>query len=518
MTDGQIAGEVWLVGAGPGDPGLLTVRGRELLATADVVVVDRLAAAVLLDAAPPDAEIIHVGKSPTARSWAQEKINAVLVDRARAGARVVRLKGGDPYVLGRGGEEAQACAEAGVACTVVPGITSALAVPALAGIPVTHRDLAQELAVVSGHLPPGHPDSTVDWAGLAASRATIVILMGVARLMDIADALLAGGRPEVTPVAVIERGATPAQRVLRTTLDALAIDAIAAGVRSPAVIVVGEVAARNDAPAVGAAPLAGVRVLVARTRPRPGLLARRLRQLGADAVETVVAHPAPPDDAGAALLAALPGAAGLVLADPDEVAAVVALLRRAGTDVRALAGLTLVAARPDVTDALDALGLAATTLDQLGQADRTDAGAGDAGRVARAAGAGPAAAGRRPAPGPAVLVVGAADLPAGGPWTPRRVPLLTDVTADPDPRIADELRHGDFDVAAFASSTAARSTAQLYGPLPPDLLVAAMGRRSAEACEAAGIRVDIVPTEPGVRPLAAAVADFVTASRAAAAS
>ncbi len=314
-----------------------------------------------------------------------------------------------------------------------------------------------------------------------------------------------------------------AQRVLRTTLDALAIDAIAAGVRSPAVIVVGEVAARNDAPAAGAAPLAGVRVLVARTRPRPGLLARRLRQLGADAVETVVARPAPLDDAGAALLAALPGAAGLVLADPDEVAAVVALLRRAGTDVRALAGLTLVAARPDVTAALDALGLAATTLDDLA------AGAGDAGRAARAAraegavgagaavGAGQGTAGRRPAPVPEVLVVGAADLPADGPWTPRRVPLLTDVTADPDPRIADELRHGDFDVAAFASSTAARSTAELYGPLPPDLLVAAMGRRSAQACEAAGIRVDIVPAEPGVRPLAAAVADFVAASRAAAA-
>ncbi len=484
VTDGRIAGEVWLVGAGPGDPGLLTVRGRELLATADVVVVDRLAAAVLLDAASPDAEIIHVGKSPTARSWAQEEINAILVDRARAGARVVRLKGGDPYLLGRGSEEAQACAEAGVTFAVVPGVTSALAVPALAGIPVTHRDLAQELAVVSGHLPPGHPDSTVDWAGLAASRATIVILMGVARLMDIADALLAGGRPEATPVAVIERGATPAQRVLRTTLDALAIDAIAAGVRSPAVIVVGEVAARNDAPATDAPPLAGVRILVARTRPRPGLLARRLRQLGADAVETVVAHPAPLDDAGAELLAALPAAAGLVLADPDEVAAVVALLRRAGTDVRALAGLILVATRPDVTDALDALGLAASTLDEL-------------------------------APEPGVLVVGAADLPADGPWTPCRVPLLTDVTADPDPRIADELRHGDFDVAAFASSTAARSTAELYGPLPPDLLVAAMGRRSAQACEAAGMRVDIVPAEPGVRPLAAAVADFVAVSRAA---
>jgi len=592
VAQGRKFGEVWLVGAGPGDPGLLTVRGRELLSTADVVVADRLATAVLLAEAPPTAEIIHVGKSPTARSWRQEEINAVLVDRALAGARVVRLKGGDPYVLGRGGEEAAACAEAGVPCAVVPGITSALAVPALAGIPVTHRDVAQEIAIVSGHLPPGHPASTVDWSGLAASKATIVILMGVARLMAIADALLAGGRAESTPVAMIERGATPAQRVLRTTLDALAVDAIAAGVRSPAVIVVGEVAARDDAsatpdalplastpplsgtpaqtgtfPATGplpsntllsaggspravARPLAGIRILVARTRPRPGLLARELRTLGADAVETVVVRPVPAPDAGPQLVAALPGAAALLLADPDEVAAVVAALRRAGTDVRALAGLALVAARPDAAAALDALGLATITPDDLaatnpdvqsartpdgqsartpdgqsartpdGQSARTPDGQSARtpdGQSARAPGGqavvtsgGEAAAAVAP-----VLIVGAAEPPAGGPWTVRRVRLLTDETAEPDPRIAEEVRHGDFDVVALASSTAARGTAELYGPLPPDLLVAAMGRRSAEACESAGLRVDIVPAEPGVRPLADAVADFITATRAA---
>ncbi|EYT90219.1 uroporphyrinogen-III C-methyltransferase [Frankia casuarinae] len=501
VTDGRSVGEVWLVGAGPGDPGLLTVRGREVLANADVVVTDRLAAAVLLGAAPAGAEIIHVGKSPAAPSWTQEEINAVLVDRARAGARVVRLKGGDPYMLGRGSEEAQACAAAGVACTVVPGVTSALAVPACAGIPVTHRGLAQEVAIVSGHLPPGHPESTVDWAALAASRATIVILMGVARLMDIADALLTGGRPEATPVAVIERGATPAQRVLRTTLDALAIDAIAAGVRSPAVIVVGEVAARRDALALEAGPLTGIRVLVARTRPRPGLLARRLRQLGADAVETVVARPAPVEDAGAALVAALPGAGGLLLADADEVAAVVTLLRRAGTDVRALAGLTLVAAREDAAEALDGLGLASVPVAELS----TDPLSADPSSTGPAGPAGPTGSSR-------VLIAGAAD-PPDAVCSLRRVPLLTDVTAEPDPRIAEELRHGDFDVAVFASSTAARGTAEIYGPLPPDLLIAAMGRRSALACAAAGMRVDIVPTEPGVHPLAAAVADFVVTSR-----
>ncbi|WP_175087918.1 uroporphyrinogen-III C-methyltransferase [Candidatus Frankia nodulisporulans] len=511
--DGHAAGEVWLVGAGPGDPGLLTVRGRDLLATADVIVVDRLALAVL-DGAPPDgappAQIIHVGKSATAPSWSQERINALLVERARAGARVVRLKGGDPYVLGRGGEEAEACAAAGVRCTVVPGVTSALAVPALAGIPVTHRDVAQEIAIISGHLAPGHPDSTVDWPGLAASRATLVILMGVARLIAITEALLDGGRPEATPVAVIERGGTAAQRVLRTTLDGLAVDAIAAGVRSPAVIVIGEVAARNDAavpptptptptpaPAVASRPLVGVRVLVARTRARPGLLARRLRALGADAVETVVARPAPAgdDDAAAALLTALDGVNAILLADPDEVAALVSLLRSAGTDVRALAGQTLVAAGPSAREALDSLGLASVPRTHLRAQSNAEP--------------------RPPGPPPVLAVAGAKpDLgPAEHAWSVRRLTLLTDVAAEPDPRIAEELRHGDFDVAAFASSTAVRGTAELYGPLPPDLLVAAMGRRSAQACEAAGIRVDIVPAEPGVHPLAAAVADFVTASR-----
>ncbi|WP_235498365.1 MULTISPECIES: uroporphyrinogen-III C-methyltransferase [unclassified Frankia] len=500
------AGEVWLVGAGPGDPGLLTVRGRELLATADVVVTDRLAAAVLLDAVRSDARIIHVGKSPT-RSRSQDEVNQILVDEARTGATVVRLKGGDPFLLGRGGEEAEACAAAGIRCTVVPGVTSAIAAPAYAGIPVTHRGVAQDLTIVSGHVPPGHPDSTVDWAALAASRATVVVLMGVARLIDIADALLRGGRPPETPAAVIERGTTPAQRVLRTTLEAIAVDAVAFRLRSPAVLVVGPVAARRDAAvlpdqaATGAAadtdgdrtaaagPLAGIRVLVPRTRARDSLLARRLRELGAEAVETVVSRLVPATD-GAALREALPGADGLVLADADEVAATVTLLRAAGTDVRALAGLTLVAASDSAAAALDALGLVSV---------RSSAEVQVANRVVTEV----------PVPGLRVVICGSAPPPAGI-RTLRRVRLLTDVAAKPDPRIAEELRHGDLDAVALASSTAARCLSELYGPLPDTVRVAAMGRRTVEACEAAGLRVDAVPAEPGIYPLAAVVGELVT--------
>ncbi|WP_250283255.1 uroporphyrinogen-III C-methyltransferase, partial [Frankia sp. CiP1_Cm_nod2] len=241
------AGEVWLVGAGPGDPGLLTVRGRELLAAADVVVTDRLVSTDVLGYARPEAEIIYSGKSAGALTRSQEDINGLLVEQALAGRTVVRLKGGDPFLLGRGGEEAEACRLAGVRCTVVPGVTSAFAAPAYAGIPVTHRGVAQDVAVVSGHLPPGHPGSTVDWAALGASRMTIVVLMGVARLADVTAALINGGRSPDTPVAVIERATTPAQRVVRGTLDTVVVDAVARGVRSPAVVVIGDVAARHDA-------------------------------------------------------------------------------------------------------------------------------------------------------------------------------------------------------------------------------------------------------------------------------
>ncbi len=484
----------------------------------------------------PGAEIVRVGPDGDLR--AQDEVNALLVERALAGARVVRLKGGDPYLLGRGGEESEACAAAGVWVTVVPGVSSALAGPAFAGIPVTHRGLAQDVAIVSGHLPPGHPDSTVDWSTLTSPALTVVIMMGVAHLVAIAEALLAAGREPGTPVAVVERATTQTQRVLRTTLESLGADAVETGVRSPAVIVVGDVAARIDArgaasphrpvpgrpaapvgradrrtsqedraggadhdltddgsgrvnpmarPApVGAdqGPLSGARVLVPRTRQRPGLLARDLRRQGAEAVETVVSMLAPVPDASG-LLAALPGADALVLADADEVATVVALLRGAGQDVRALAGLTLVSASGSAADALEALGLATV---------RSSAEV----RVAHVV------VTEIPVTGLRVAVCASAAPPMGV-RTVRRVTLRTDVPAAADPAVAADLRDGRLHAVAFASSTAARRTAELYGPLPPGLLVVAMGRRTVLACDEAGIRVDAVADEPGIAGLVTAV-------------
>lgn len=242
-TTDVVHGGVALVGGGPGDPELITVRGRRLLAHADVVVADRLAPQELLAEMPPHVEVIDASKIPYGRAMAQDAINGLLIDRARAGKFVVRLKGGDPFVFARGYEEVLACAEAGIPVTVVPGVTSAIGVPALAGVPVTHRHVTHEFVVVSGHVAPGHPESLVNWNALAALSGTIVLLMAVERIELFATALLEGGRPADTPVLVVQHGTTAAQRTLRATLADVAERIREDGIRPPAIIVIGPVAA-----------------------------------------------------------------------------------------------------------------------------------------------------------------------------------------------------------------------------------------------------------------------------------
>lgn len=238
-----IPGGVALVGGGPGDPELITVRGRRLLAYADVVVADRLAPPELLAELAPHVEIIDAAKIPYGRAMAQDAINDVLIDRARAGNFVVRLKGGDPFVFARGYEEVLACVEAGIPVTVVPGVTSAIAVPALAGVPVTHRAVNHEFVVVSGHLSPEHPESLVNWNALAQLTGTLVLLMAVERIELFADILRKGGRPAQTPVLVVQHGSTAAERVVRATLADVAEQIRDQGIRPPAIIVIGPVAA-----------------------------------------------------------------------------------------------------------------------------------------------------------------------------------------------------------------------------------------------------------------------------------
>jgi uroporphyrin-III C-methyltransferase/precorrin-2 dehydrogenase/sirohydrochlorin ferrochelatase len=274
LTDGTVSdragrhtgrhGSVVLVGGGPGDPGLITVRGRHAVAQADVVIADHLAPQSLLASLPPEVEVVDASKLPRGRYMAQEQINALLVEHARAGKRVVRLKGGDPFVFGRGMEEVQACADAGVPVEVVPGITSAIAVPALAGVPLTHRGLTHEFTVVSGHLPPGHPDSLVDWTALGRLRGTVVVLMGVDTAGAIADALMAHGRPPATPVAVVSDGSMTTQRLVRTTLARLADTIAGERIRPPAVWVAGDVVGLG-----GAGPALAAETEKAVDRPDP---------------------------------------------------------------------------------------------------------------------------------------------------------------------------------------------------------------------------------------------------------
>ncbi|MEV5609814.1 uroporphyrinogen-III C-methyltransferase [Streptomyces sp. NPDC052225] len=237
---------VALVGGGPGDPDLITVRGRRLLAEADVVIADRLGPRDLLDELPPHVEVIDAAKIPYGRQMVQEAINQALIDHAKQGKAVVRLKGGDPYVFGRGMEEAQALAAEGIPVTVVPGISSSISVPGAAGIPVTHRGVAHEFTVVSGHVAPDDERSLVDWSAMARLTGTLVILMGVDKIGKIAEALIAHGKPADTPVALIQEGTTAAQRRVDATLATVGETAVSEGVKPPAVIVIGAVV--NEGP------------------------------------------------------------------------------------------------------------------------------------------------------------------------------------------------------------------------------------------------------------------------------
>jgi uroporphyrinogen III methyltransferase/synthase len=342
---------VHLVGAGPGDPGLLTVRALDVLRRADLVVYDRLSQESLLDLAPPGAERIDVGKAPGHVRLSQEDINALLVERGRRGEAVVRLKGGDPFVFARGGEEAAALAAAGVPFEVVPGITSAIAVPAYAGIPVTLRHSSTSVTIVTGHEDPAAGENgTVDWSAVARVGGTIVILMGVARIGRIAEALMAGGRSPDTPVAAVQWGTRPEQRTVRGTLATIGTAALG----TPSTIVVGDVAA-CDLAWFENRPLMGRRVVVTRAREQASELVARLSALGAATVEVPAIEIGDPDDGGAALAGAV-GRIGdydwVVLTSPNGARRLLVALAAAGRDARALGGVRLAAIGPGTAAAL----------------------------------------------------------------------------------------------------------------------------------------------------------------------
>jgi uroporphyrinogen III methyltransferase/synthase len=345
-----MTGIVHLVGAGPGDPGLLTVRAVELLGAADVVLYDRLIPPEALAHARPGAELVYVGKEGEGPQFPQDETHRLLLEHARAGRRVVRLKGGDPFVFGRGGEEALVLAQAGVPFEVVPGVTAGVAAPAYAGIPVTHREAASGVAFVTGHEDPDKPESAIDWAALARFPGTLVFYMGVRSLPRIGERLMAEGRPPGEPVAVVERGTLPGQRTLLTTLEDVGERAAAERIRAPAITLVGAVARLREQLAwLEARPLHGRTVAVTRARAQASALAARLRTLGAAVVEAPAIRIAPIE----ARLPALEAYDLVCVTSPNGAELLLDRLR----DARELAGITVAAIGPGTARALRARGV-----------------------------------------------------------------------------------------------------------------------------------------------------------------
>jgi uroporphyrinogen III methyltransferase/synthase len=472
---------VYLVGAGPGDPGLVTVRGAELLRQADVVVHDRLVAPSLLAQARPDALVIDVGKQP-GRSHRQDRINDLLVEHGRAGSTVVRLKGGDPFVFGRGGEEADALRRAGVPVEVVPGVTAAFAAPAAAGVPVTHRGLSTSVTVVTGHVGDPSAPGGVDWSALAAAGGTLVVLMGMENRAAIAASLTKAGRDPATPVAVVHWGTTPRQRTVRTTLGELG----AVELDPPAALVIGPVAGLALG-SIEQRPLHGATVLLTRPSDRSVALAGALAAAGAAVVELPLVQVAPPADGGVALREALAGVrryAWTVFTSATAVDRVMAELR----DGRDLAGVALAAVGPATAAALASRGLVADL------------------QAAEASGAGLAATMPLPAPGaegrvlfPRAAAAGA-DLVDGllaKGWAVDDVEAYRTLAVPDDALDPVALAEAPgADVVLLASPSAARRYAELAAAGGWEAAVACIGSTTAAAAADAGLVVGGVASRP----------------------
>ncbi|AFQ43226.1 uroporphyrinogen-III C-methyltransferase [Desulfosporosinus meridiei] len=366
-------GYVYLVGAGPGDPKLITIKGSECIAKADVLVYDRLASRRLLTLARPDCELIYVGKSPDRHTLRQEEINQVLVDKGLEGKIVTRLKGGDPFVFGRGGEEAEALLKAGIQFEVVPGITSAIAVPAYAGIPVTHRDLTSSFAVITGHEDPTKNETSIHWDHLAQSHGTLVFLMGMENLPLIAQKLMENGKKPTTPVGIIQWGTRPEQRTLVGQLDTIAEEVKKQNFTNPSIIIVGEVVSlREKLQWFEKKPLFGQRIVVTRARHQASVLTQEIEALGGEAWEFPTIDIAPPTD-NAALINAIKNLREfqwLIFTSVNGVEAFFDELSIQERDVRELIGVEIVAIGPATQASLEKRGLRAAYVPEEYKAEK----------------------------------------------------------------------------------------------------------------------------------------------------
>ena len=490
-----MAGVVYLVGAGPGDPGLITAKGAELLRRADVVVYDRLVSPELL-ALAERAELVYVGKEPTTPGDFQSHINDTLAEAARQGKTVVRLKGGDPFVFGRGGEEALALAEAGVRFEVVPGVTSAVAVPAYSGVPVTHRGVASAFTVVTGSEDPSKPDSSLDWDALAKTPGALVVLMGWRSLPAIVDALLAAGRSPDTPVSATQWGTLPRQQTIDGTLADIVARGVEAGFSSPVVTVIGDVAALRSAIRWrDAGPLAGKRILVTRSRAQASVLSALLAEQGAEPIEIPaievrpVDDPAPLDDA----LGGLPTVDWVVFTSTNGVQAVFERLAATGRDARAFTAARVAAIGPATADALRSRGIAP----DLVPGSYTTSAIVDAFRERGVNGARILLPRADIAPG--ALADG---LRALGARLVEVDAYRTVTPADAPERAVEILASGTIDAATFTSSSTVRNLVGLLGgdPAPVNACgVVSIGPVTSATARELGIRVDIEAAEHTVK-------------------
>ncbi len=477
------AGVVYLVGAGPGDPGLMTARSLELIAEADVILHDRLIPSGALDGARDDAELVYVGKRPGDAAMPQDEIEELLVAKAKEGRSVVRLKGGDPFVFGRGGEEAEALSAAGVAFEVVPGVTSGVAAPAYAGIPVTHRDDAGAVAFVTGHEDPAKEESAIDWDALARFPGTLVLYMGVGRAAAISRALIEAGRDPDEPAAAVERGTLPEQRSVVSTLAGLPGEIEAREIRPPAILLVGDVAGRTDAIGwIERRPLHGKRVVVTRARAQASGLAAALAALGADVIElpAIRIEPQIDTDEVRRAVAEIQDYSLICLASPNAVRLLCEAMVAQGRDARSLAGVTIAAVGPGTEAALGELGVIPDVVPERFVAEGLADALADVD-----------VSGKR------VLIARAAKAREVLPDALRERGALLDVVTlyetvpeDPDPAAVDAAAGADY-VTFTSSSTVTNLMSALGGRFPERARVVSIGPVTSETAREAGLEVHV---------------------------
>ncbi|MBI5428187.1 MAG: uroporphyrinogen-III C-methyltransferase [Nitrospinae bacterium] len=499
-------GKVVLVGAGPGDEGLLTLKGKAWLEQADVIVYDHLANANLTRFAKPGAELVYAGKKAGHATLTQAQINDLLIRKAREGKTVARLKGGDPFIFGRGGEEAQALKRAGIPFAVVPGVSSPEGVSAYAGIPLTHRDLASNISIITGSNEKGQDDIRIDWDKIATRSGTLVFLMGARKLPQIVENLVKHGKNPDTPVAVIQWGTTPKQRTWTGTLRTIADIALREKISPPALTVIGEVVnLKRDVDWFESLPLFGKTVVVTRAEEQAGPFVEILREKGADPLSFPVIQTFPPSDWGPldTALDRLDQYHGAIFTSVNGVKYFMERLKAKDKDIRELKGVRLYAIGPKTGDAVRALGIRAVEVPEKFVAESLLESMGKENVAGKRFLLPRAEVARETLPDRLRELGATADVvPAYQTLPPDRL----------DERLADLLRDGAVDAVAFTASSTVKNFLGLLGPelrpLLENVAMACIGPITARTAESLGLKVDVMPEEYTVEALADAIEDY----------